>query len=210
MSYRILGLAASTCTRTVVTVMEEVGAKYEIQTVNLAKQEQKAPEYTSQFQPFGQIPVLIDGDFKVFESRAIIRYVAAKHNAETLYPTDLKKRALVEQWLSVNQSNNTPVTDAVVEYVFKPRKGGVSDASKIPEYQEKLKSYFSILDSHLASSTYLAGEDFTIADASFLSYNYLLLAIPGFETSMEEHTNLKRWWGLISERPSWKKASGQL
>ena len=193
------------------TAMEEVGATYEIETVNLAKLEQKAPEYVAKYQPFGQIPVLLEGDFKVFESRAIIRYVAAKHGADTLYPTDLKKRAIVEQWLSVNQSNNTPVTDVVIEYVFKPRKGIASDPTKVPEYQEKLKAYLSILDKQLASTNaYIAGQDFTLADLSFLAYNELLLKIPGFETSFEEHTNVKRWWSLISERPSWKKATGQL
>ena len=207
--YKLKGMAQSTCTRTVVTVLEEIGAKYEIETVNLAVGEHKAPEYVAEYQPFGQIPALIDGDFKMFESRAIIRYLAAKHNADSLYPADLKKRAIVEQWLSVNQSNNGPVTGIVAEFVFKAMGGGTPDATKVPELTEKLNAYLAILDKRLASNAYFAGDKLTLADISFLSYFEYLLQIPPFANAFDGFTHLKKWWENVSSRPSWKKATGK-
>lgn len=101
-SYKLLGHVGSTCSRTVIATLEEVGAKYEVETIDLSKGEHKSPAYLENNQPFGQIPVLFDGEYRLFESRAIIRYIATKHWADSIYPSDPFKRGLVEQWLSVN------------------------------------------------------------------------------------------------------------
>ena len=207
--YKLKGTSFATCTRTVITTLEEVGAKYELEVVDLAVGEQKTPEYVAQFQPFGQIPVLIDGDFKLFESRAIIRYIADKHAADSLYPKDLKKRAIVEQWLSVNQSNNGPVTDIVIEFIYKPFGGVAPDVSKVPAFTEKLNAYLAILEKHLASNAYFAGDEVTLADISFLSFFECLLQIPAFSNAFDGFTHLKKWWENVSSRPSWKKATGK-
>ena len=206
--YKIKGIAQSTCTLTVTAAFEEIGVKYEIDTVDFATGEHKSPAYLEKYQPFGQIPALIDGDFQLFESRAILRYVAAKHGADSLYPTDLQKRAVVEQWLSVNQSNNGPVTDIVSEFVFKVMRGGTPDESRIPELTTKLNTYLAILDKQLSSHTYIAGEDFTLADVSFLAYFHYLLRVPAFANAFDNFANLKRWWQSVSSRPSWKKVTG--
>ena len=210
-TYQIKGLAMSTCTRTVVAAFEEIGGlSYEIVPVDFQAAEHKSADYLATFQPFGQIPVLLEGDFKMFESRAIIRYVAAKHGADTLYPTDLKKRAIVEQWLSVNQSNNGPATDIVVEFIFKKMRGGSPDESRVPELTEKLNNYLAILDKQLASTgAFIAGSDFTLADVSFLPYFEYLLTIPQFSNAFDKHEHVKKWWEAASNRPSWKKATGK-
>jgi glutathione S-transferase len=208
-SYKVLGHAGSTCTRTVVATLEEVGAPYELQTINFGAGEHKAPEYLAKHQPFGQIPVLYDGDFRIFESRAIAKYVADNSKNDTLYPADLKKRALVEQWLSVNQSNSSPITNIVVEFFFGPAfYGKTADATKTPALKEALNKLFDILEAQLKTSKFIAGDEFTLADIVWLPYlHYLTANCPGFENVFDGHSHLKAWWQACTTRASWKKAT---
>lgn len=206
-SYTLVGHHGSTCSRTVIATLEEAGAKYEIQTIDLMKGEHKTPEYVAKYQPFGQIPALVDGDYTLFESRAIARYVASKEHADELYPTDLKKRGLVDAWLSVNQSNSGPIVDIVVEFIFGPFRGATPDESKRAGLTEKLNGLLDVLETRLTQSKFLAGDHFTLADLSFLAYTTYLLQSPGFEKPFEGHKHVKAWWEAISTRPSWKKAT---
>lgn len=208
-TYKIVGIDFSTCCRTVSATLEELGQTYEFQVVDMATI--KSADYLAKLQPFGQIPVLIDGDFQLYESRAIIRYLADKHKADLLYPSsDLQKRALVEQWLSVNQSNASPVTDIVAEFKFKVYRGQDPDRSKIPELRAKLDTFLAILDKQLDTNAYIAGSDFTLADISFYAYNHELLLLPDFKDSFASFKNVTRWWTDISNRQSWKKATKQI
>ena len=205
--YKIKGHPIATCTRTVVTAFEEAGVPYEIDVVDLFNNAHKTPEYLENVQPFGQIPALIEGDFKMFESRAIIRYIADKHGAKDIYPTDFKKRAIVEQWLSVQQSNNGPANEIVFEFFFKAMRGGTPDESKVPEFTEKLNTYLAILEKQLASTNaFIAGENFTLADISYLSVFDYLLKVKQFANAFDNYPNLKRWWAASTSRPSWQKA----
>ena len=207
-SYKLLGLQGSTCSRTVIATLEEAGAKWELQNVDLSKGEHKAADYVAKYQPFGQIPALVDGDYTLFESRAIARYIASKEKAEELYPSEVKARGTVESWLSVNQSNSGPIVDVVVELFFGPMfYGKTVDESKIPALTEKLNGLLDVLETRLSKSKFLAGDHFTLADLSFLAYTTYLLQCKGFEHALDKHTHVKAWWDVISNRPSWKVAT---
>ena len=205
-AYQIKGVAFATCTLTVAAAFNEIGVEYDLINVDMMKGEHKSPEYLEKYQPFGQIPALIEGDFHMFESRAIIRYIANKHGAESVYPSDFKKRAIVENWLSVQQSNNGPASDIVVEFVFKPMRGGTADESKVPELTQKLNAYLAILDKQLSKHAFIAGEDYTLADISFLSYFHYLVSVPQFANAFDSFPHLKKWWQVVSTRPNWVKA----
>ena len=73
---KVVGSAGSTCARTVIATLEESGLAWELQPVNFAVGEHKSAEYLAKQQPFGQIPVIWNGDFRLFESRAIAGYAA--------------------------------------------------------------------------------------------------------------------------------------
>jgi glutathione S-transferase len=87
---------------------------------DFAKLEHKSPEYLANEQPFGKIPVLHDGDYKIYESRAIARYIADNSTNTEVYPRDAKTRGLVEQWISVEQSYFAPAEAIVGQLVFAP------------------------------------------------------------------------------------------
>ena len=123
MVLKIHGNPMSTCTNRVQTVCEELGITYELVVADFAKGDHKAPAFLA-VQPFGQVPYIDDDGFKLFESRAICRYLALKYGGVgTLVPSpaDLQKTALFEQGASIELSNFDPFASALAfENVFKP------------------------------------------------------------------------------------------
>lgn len=207
---KILGAYGSTCTRVVLAALEEIGTEYEVQPINFMAGEHKSADYVAKHQPFGQIPVLYDGDFKLYESRAIAKYVIEKSGKDALYPTDLKKRALVEQWLSVNQSNSGPVVAIAYEFVFGPKFfGKPADESKIPALTESFNKLMDVLEAQLKTTKYLAGDEFTLADISFLPHLQYVVTVPAFATPFEGHPHVKAWWSACTSRPAWQKVASR-
>lgn len=117
MAIKLFGSLASGCTRRVLTVLKEKNVPYEFFAVDLAKGEQKAPEYVKK-QPFGQVPYINDDGFVLFESRAISRYIASKYREQGTRgllpdPSDLKATALFEQAASIETSNFDPFANRI-------------------------------------------------------------------------------------------------
>ncbi|KAI0690020.1 thioredoxin-like protein [Cerioporus squamosus] len=113
----------STCTKRVLTVLEELSVPFDFVPVDFAKGEHKSPAHLA-VQPFGQVPYLDDDGFKFYESRAIARYIALKYGGVGKLipdPADLKKTALFEQAASVEVSNfDAFASPLAYENVFKP------------------------------------------------------------------------------------------
>lgn len=202
---KIIGNTASTCVKRVLTICLETNTDYEIVPIDFGKGEHKSPEYVEKYQPFGRVPAFEDDGFRLFESRAICRYIAEKANSE-LYPKDLKKRALVETWLSVESSEFKPAENVAYEYVFKPvffNQEPDDNAGKV--HIEKMHEFFKVFDKHLSKNKYCIGDEVTLADLSFLPYLNVLLSQPKFEKLLEPYPNVDRWYKDISSRPSWQK-----
>ncbi len=160
---KVYGMKVATCSRRVFLTLEECQVPYEFELVNLLKGDNNNPEYLA-LQPFGKIPVLKDGEFTLFESRAIMRYIASVYDKTgTLYPADAKLRAVVEQWISVDQSYYVAAEEVVNQLVFVPRKGGQPNEDKVKDADARLHSTLAVLDKHLSKSTFFAGDNFTIA-----------------------------------------------
>ena len=115
-------------------------------------------------QPFGKIPALTDGDYHVYESRAIAIYLASAYDKTgTLYPSDAKLRGLVEQWLSVDYSYFDAAGTLVYELYFKKWYGAPTDDAKVAEADVKLHQVLAVLDKHLTGKTFLVGDNITVA-----------------------------------------------
>lgn len=108
MTIHLYGASLSTCTRRVAAVAKEVGVDYVLHPIDFSKGEHKAPAFL-EHQPFGQVPYIVDdanGNFELYESRAISRYLVQQYGAKSgLIPTDPKKLAKFEQAASVEVSN---------------------------------------------------------------------------------------------------------
>ncbi|XP_056171625.1 glutathione S-transferase F9-like [Syzygium oleosum] len=191
----------------VMVCLVEKGVEFETVPLDLFKGENRAPEFLK-LQPFGSVPVVQDGDYTLFESRAIIRYYAEKykHQGTDLLGKTVEERGLVEQWLEVEaQSYNPPIHDLAIKIVVGPLRGLTPDPKLIKENEDKLRKVLDVYEERLSKSKYLAGDFFSLADLSHLPFTQYLVGKMGKEYLIRDRKNVSAWWDDISSRPSWKK-----
>jgi GST-like protein len=176
-------------------VLEELGLPYEVHAINLLAGEQKRPEYLA-LNPNGRIPTIVDreaGNFAVFESGAILLYLAEKTGR--LIPADAAGRSLVIQWLMFQMGGIGPMMgQANVFFRYFPEK--IQPA--IDRYQHECRRLFEVLDGRLAGHEWLAG-DYSIADianwAWARTHKWSGVPIDGLD-------HLQRWLGQMAARPA--------
>jgi len=200
---KIYGHPMSTCTRKVLMTLQETGTPYDFVLVDFAKGEHKQEPHLSR-QPFGQVPALQDGEFELYESRAMCRYINEKVNG-ALMPRDLRERARAEQWISVETSDFTgPAMKFVFHHIFQ--------RTQTPETLEtagaQLDKALGIMDKQLASTAFIAGETFSLADICFMPYVEYGMSTPAKE-HFAKHPHVAAWWSKVSERPTWRKVTGR-
>jgi glutathione S-transferase/GST-like protein len=175
--------------------LEELGLPYTVHVIDLAKLEQRRPEFLK-LSPNGRIPAIVDrdlDDFAIFESGAILIYLAEKTGR--LMPTDVRGRSRVIQWLMFQMGGIGPMMgQANVFYRYFPEK--IQPA--IDRYHGEVRRLFGVLDGQFAEHQYLAGE-YSIADianwAWVRTYKWSGVEIEGF-------VHLKRWVDELAARPA--------
>lgn len=203
---KVYGHPMSTCTRKVLTVLAEKGHEAEFVLVDLMKGEQKSPENLAR-NPFGVVPTLEDDDFTLYESRAIIRYLDQKLPGTQLTPTELKARARMEQWISVEQSYfSTPAVHILMQRLIQPMRGQQPDEEVIKASSAEVARVLDIVDKALASQEYLAGSSYSLADICWMPYLQALVTAKAGEL-ITERPHVAAWWKRLSERPAWIKVS---
>jgi glutathione S-transferase/GST-like protein len=178
--------------------LEELGLPYKVHLIDLASGEQKQPAFTA-INPNGRIPAIVDreaGDFAVFESGAIMTYLAEKTGR--LMPADIKGRSVVMQWLMFQMGGVGPMMGQANVFT---RYFPEHLPSVIERYRREGRRLFEVLDRHLADNEYLAG-DYSIADIANWSWVHTY-EWPGIDISGVD--NLKRWMDQIAARPAVQK-----
>ncbi len=172
--------------------LEEMGLPYEVRVIDFATLEQKADWYVK-LNPNGRIPTLDDNGFVMFESGAILIYLAEKTGQ--FLPGDVQGRSRVMQWLMFQMSGIGPMMgQANVFFRYFPEK----IQSVIDRYQREVTRLLGILDLQLASHEYVAGA-YSIADMALWPW------VSGYEwsgVSVAEFPNLQRWLALVGARPA--------
>jgi GST-like protein len=172
--------------------LEEMGLPYEVRVIDFATKEQKADWYVK-LNPNGRIPTLDDDGFIMFESGAILIYLAEKTGK--FLPRDVHGRSRVLQWLMFQMSGVGPMMgQANVFFRYFPEK----IPPVIERYQREVMRLFGVLDRQLASHEYIAGE-YSIADMALWPW------VSGYEwsgVSVAEFPNLERWLALVGARPA--------
>ncbi|KAL1195444.1 Glutathione S-transferase F12 [Cardamine amara subsp. amara] len=207
MVVKLYGQVTAACPQRVLLCFLEKEIDFEIIHINLDTLEQKKPEHLLR-QPFGQVPAIEDGDFKLFESRAIARYYATKYSDQgtNLLGKSLEHRAIVDQWADVETHYfNVLVHPIVMNLVIKPKLGEECDVVLVKELKVKLEVVLDIYENRLASNRFLAGDKFTMADLTHMPAMGYLMSITDVNWMVKDRKNMNRWWEDISSRPSWKK-----
>lgn len=184
-------------------VAYELGVDLEIVEVDLFKGGTKTDEYLA-MNPNGKVPVLVDGDFVLWESRAINAYLASKKPDAGLYPADPKARAIVDQWSYWQAIHLGPTVQRVVfERMLKKRFGrGEPDEAKIAGDLKDISQLLGVLDGNLADKEWVAGA-LSLADFAVAStFPYREPA----RISLDESPRVAAWIDRLEARPSWQKA----
>ena len=178
--------------------LEELGLPYKVIPLDFSTMEQKKPEFLA-INPNGRIPAIVDrdnGDFAVFESGAILLYLAEKTGK--LLPQDPKRRSQAIQWLMFQMGGVGPMMgQANVFYRYFPEK----IPAAIGRYQKEGRRLFEVLDGHLAHHEYLADE-YSIADIATWPwvriYDWSGISIEGLP-------HLQAWVARMEAKPACQK-----
>jgi len=202
---KLHGNTYSTCTLKALLALAEKGHAAELIPVDLAKGEQRTPQHRA-LHPFGKIPVLFDGDFHLYESGAIIRYVdGLPSSAPSLIPTDAKARAVMEQWVSVEPSYLQPPVFEIRKQLFlNPMFGGKTDPAEVEKARASVAGVLDVLERALEGRPYLAGSTYSMADLVFIP-TFQFLVIAKQDDLILTRRNVAAWWERISTRPAWKQ-----
>lgn len=142
------------------------------------------------------------------ESRAIVRYYAAKYadRGPDLLGTTLEEKAVVDQWLEVEAHNFDDLCfNIMFNLVILPKMGKPGDITIAHSSEQKLEEVLDVYERRLSKSTYLAGDKFTLADLSHLPGIGHLIEAAKLGHLISERKNVNAWWEKISSRPAWKK-----
>lgn len=172
--------------------LEELGLPYRVHALSFDKQEQKTPEFL-RINPNGRIPAIVDDGFAVFESGAILIYLAEK--AGQLLPADAKGRSRAIQWLMFQMGGVGPMQgQANVFFRYFPEKL----QGAIDRYQHETRRLYEVLDTRLGEADYLAG-DYSIADIATFPWvrvhDWAGVSLDGLE-------HLQRWLAAVEARPA--------
>jgi glutathione S-transferase len=177
---QLWGRLSSINVRKVVLCAQVLGIELPRTDAGLAYGVVNTPDYRAH-NPNGLVPLLRDGDFTLWESNTIVRYLCAK--AGKLYPTDLQQRFNAERWMDWQQTTLNPAgSPGFRQWIRTP--ADQRNAQVIAQSVAATEPLFALLDEHLSRQGFMAGDALTMAD------------IP---IACEVH----RWWGLPQPRPAW-------
>ena len=195
---RIYGIARTRAFRAL-WMAKELGLDHEHDPVEIGDAGARTPEFLA-INPNGRLPVIVDGDFVLFESLAITLYLAKKHSQGVLYPGTLEGEARAWQWslwavTEVDRGVNIWSLHAVR---LPPEE---RDAAKRAEALKVLVAPFKVLDTAVSRQPYLLGSDFTVADL-----NVAAVISRAIEMDLDAVPNLKAWLTRCLERPAAREA----
>ena len=184
-------------------VASYVGVPLELEIVDLTKPRSAA--YLA-INPGGRTPTLVDGDFTLTESNAIMQYIASQ-KPNSLWPDDARARADIMRWQCWQLAHWG--SDACVPLVFnrlvkKILNLGPPDAAAVAKATAAFNKEAALLEAHLAKQSYLVGKEVTLADFSVAAN---LLYAKEAELPLGPYSRVQEWLGRVSALPCWRETA---
>jgi glutathione S-transferase len=205
---KLYGFPASPNTWKVRALASYLKMPLEFEFVDLLQGAQRTPAFLA-MNPGGRTPVLVDGDFKLWESNAILQYLASK-TPTALYPYDACGRADIARWQCWDlahwgaQACQPLIFENLVKKVVNI---GPADAAAVAKSTEAFHKEAKMLDEHLAKQKYLVGDALTIADFSVAAP---LFHAKGAEMPIGPYANMRAWFERVSALPCWAETAPQM
>lgn len=178
--------------------LEELGLAYQVKPVDVFAGQQFGAELLK-LNPLAKVPVIVDGSTTVFESGAILLYLAEKTGK--LLPSAPAARIEAIQWMMVQMTNVGPMCGQLVHF---KRFAPTGNDYALSRYTTQVHTLFKVYDERLGQSAYTGGPEYGVADIAAFPWlrNGEMLLGP----SSAEYRNVARWVGTISERPAVQRA----
>lgn len=151
--------------------------------------------------PNGKVPLLVDGAFTLWESNTIVRYLASKHGMGSLCPASLETRALAERWMDWQLSTLVSPVSTVFQNLIR-RPAAERDTAAIERNTREANRAMALLDEHLRSRPYVAGESFTMGDIPVGATAHRWLEIPAIDRP--PLAAVRAWRARLAERPAFR------
>jgi glutathione S-transferase len=198
----IWGRANSVNVQKVLWCLAELDLAYERIDAGMAFGKNDQPEYLA-MNPNGRVPTLVDGDYVLWESNSIMRYLNLAHGkGASIYPQSPQARAAVDRWLDWTLSTLQPVDRPVFWALVRTPKEK-RDIVAIQKDVDAEALVWRIPEALLATNSYIEGDQFTIADIALGAFARRWFGVQG--VTKPKLPNLERWFALVSERPGFQK-----
>lgn len=190
--------------RAVLTALH-LKAPVELVFVDLQKGEQRQPQFLK-LNPNHRVPVLEDDGFVLWESYAIMQYLADKIPRQTLYPTETRARADVNRWLFWCSQHFSPAVGILNwEHVIKGMLGlGAADPAEVRRGEQLMREYGGVLDAHLSGRDWICGEALSLAD---IAIAVPLAATVPAKLPVVDLSNVQRWLATMQSLDAWKRTA---
>jgi glutathione S-transferase len=180
----------------------------DIEVIESQMADLKKPDYVA-LNPNGKVPTLVDGDLRLWESRAIMQYVASKKPGNTLWPNDAKRQADIARWQFWEAAHLSKGTGAYAfENLFKKIfMKQEPDPVALAVGEKEWHTFAPVLNAQLESRKWLVGDDLTLADFSVgACFSY---AEPS-GLPWGNYTHIKAWCSRLNEIPAWKSTAPKM
>jgi len=196
----IYGRRSSINVQKVLWTLAELGIPFERETVGGSFGGNDTPAYRA-MNPNGLVPVMRDGDVVMFESNAIVRYLARRYGAGTLLPTEPRALAAAEQWMEWSQTTLAPPASVLfMNQVRTP--ADKADRRAMAESEARLQAVLPIADQALSQTKFFAGDALSIGDIVLGCFRWRL---DGLDWKRPPMPNIDRWFAALKERPGYKQ-----
>ncbi len=204
----VFGAPYSVYVRIVRLALEEKGVPYHLEEVDIFADDGPPAEHLARH-PFAKIPAFAHGDFQLYETSAITRYVDAAFDGPPLAPDEVQARARMDQIIGLLDSYAYPamVWDVFVERVQRPAKGAASDEGRIRNGLEVARRCLTALSNLKGDHAFLAGDHVSLADLHVAPMLIYFSMAPEGAALLGEARDLSDWWSQLSARSSLAKTA---
>ncbi|MBI3503946.1 MAG: glutathione S-transferase family protein [Proteobacteria bacterium] len=196
----VYGRPTSSNVQKVLWLCEELGLPYSSANVVPPGKAKESADYV-RLNPNGLIPTIDEDGFVLWESNAIVRYLAAKHANGSIFPSDLRVRADSDRWMDWQTTVLAPLASVLLNQIVRT-PAEKRDNALIETTFKAIREKAGVLDAALAGRNYLAGNSFTMADIATGQWMWRYATLT---PDRPKHANLEAWYARLQERPAFRK-----
>jgi glutathione S-transferase len=184
----------------------EKGVAHDLIPVDIFAEGRKPASHLARH-PFGKIPAFAHGDFDLYETGAITRYVDDAFDGPALQPADLRSRARMNQIISIADGYVYPhlVCGLYVECIEKRKQGEAPDADRVEKARGVAQTFLAVLAGLLSEQRWMCGETLTLADLYLAPMIDYAVEVPEFREMFSQHRTLADWWQRVTALESFRE-----